>query len=150
MGCVHKNLATKLQRMPSFHVRPYLAENVKSPTLSAFSGQLKVLWRSSGPKGRRFKSCHLDQKMPESERIPVLFLFTLHKALSLALFSCNGCATLGKGPKTTSCRAHHFILSHFKFVLPPASGPDKKRNNAKPLDKSMFCVKIESDSMIGG
>jgi len=38
--------------------------------------------------------------MPESERIPVLFLFNLHKAPSLALFSCNGCATLGKGPKT--------------------------------------------------
>ena len=54
----------------------------------------------SGPKGRRFKSCHLDQKMPESERIPVLFLFILHKAPSLVLFSCNGCATLGKGPKT--------------------------------------------------
>ena len=59
----------------------------------------------SGPKGRRFKSCHLDQKMPESERIPVLFLFTLHKAPSLALFSCNGCATLGNGPKTFSCNA---------------------------------------------
>jgi len=40
------------------------------------------------------------QKMPESERIPVLFLFTFHKAPSLAFFSCNGCATLGKGPKT--------------------------------------------------
>ena len=54
----------------------------------------------SGPKGRRFKSCHLDQKMPESERVPVLFLSLLHKAPSLALFSCNGCATLGKGAKT--------------------------------------------------
>ena len=30
----------------------------------------------------------------------VLFLSLLHKAPSLALFSCNGCATLGKGPKT--------------------------------------------------
>jgi len=38
--------------------------------------------------------------MPESERIPVLFLFNLYKAPSLALFSCNGCATLRKGPKT--------------------------------------------------
>ena len=27
----------------------------------------------SGPKGRRFKSCHLDQKMPESERFPASF-----------------------------------------------------------------------------
>ena len=27
----------------------------------------------SGPKGRRFKSCHLDQKKPEIERFPVLF-----------------------------------------------------------------------------
>ena len=27
----------------------------------------------SGPKGRRFKSCHLDQKSPEIERFPVLF-----------------------------------------------------------------------------
>ena len=53
----------------------------------------------SGPKGRRFKSCHLDQKKPETERFPVLFLSLLHKAPSLALFSCNGCATLGKGPK---------------------------------------------------
>ena len=56
----------------------------------------------SGPKGRRFKSCHLDQKTPETVRFPVLFLFALHKAPSLALFSCNGCATLGKGPKTGS------------------------------------------------
>jgi len=29
-------------------------------------------------------------------------LSLLHKAPSLALFSCNGCATLGKGPKTRS------------------------------------------------
>ena len=56
----------------------------------------------SGPKGRRFKSCHLDQKKPEIERFPVLFLSLLHKAPSLALFSCNECATLGKGPKTRS------------------------------------------------
>ena len=56
----------------------------------------------SGPKGRRFKSCHLDQKKPETERFPVLFLSLFHKAPSLALFSCNGCATLGKGPKTES------------------------------------------------
>ena len=48
------------------------------------------------------ESRHFDQKMPESFRIPVLFLFNLHKTLSLALFSCNGCATLGKGPKTRS------------------------------------------------
>ena len=41
----------------------------------------------SGPKGRRFKSCHLDQKKPETERFPVLFLSLLHKAPSLALFS---------------------------------------------------------------
>lgn len=38
-------------------------------------------------------------KMPESERIPVLIFPLLHKALSLALISCNGCATLGIGPK---------------------------------------------------
>ena len=64
MGCVHKNVATKLQRMPSFHVRTCLAESAKSQTLSAFSGQLKVLWSFSGPKGRRFKSCHLDHLKP--------------------------------------------------------------------------------------
>ena len=51
------------------------------------------------------KSCAGSQKMPESVRIPVLFLFTLHKAPSLALFSCNGRATLEKGPKTQSPKA---------------------------------------------
>ena len=56
----------------------------------------------SGPKGRRFKSCHLDQKEPETERFPVLFCLFCRTAPSLALFSCNGCATLGKGPKTCS------------------------------------------------
>ncbi len=43
------------------------------------------------------------KKWPEIFGFPVLFLSLLHKAPSLALFSCNGCATLGKGPKTHSC-----------------------------------------------
>ena len=64
-----------------------------------------TVWPENGADRRavealRIQSCHLDQKMPESEGVLVLFLFILHKAPSLALFSCNGCATLRKGPKT--------------------------------------------------
>ena len=66
----------------------------------------------SGPKGRGFESRRFDQKKPETERFPVLFLSLLHKAPSLALFSCNGCATLGKGPKTAS-----YILLHNRQLL---------------------------------
>lgn len=42
------------------------------------------------------------RKKPETERFPVLFLSLLHKTPSLTLFSCNGCATMRKGPKTGS------------------------------------------------
>ena len=71
----------------------------------------------SGPKGRRFKSCHLDQKKPETERFPVLFLSLLHKAPSLALFSCNRCATLGKGPKTQV--GYSSVLNYHCIKMPP-------------------------------
>ena len=97
----------------------------------------------SGPKGRRFKSCHLDQKKPEIERFPVLFLFNLHKAPSLALFSCNECATMRKGPKTMSCRAHHFTPNHIIFVPLPIPRPDKKEIMRNHLTKHILYVKIE-------
>ena len=47
------------------------------------TGQWK---RPSGPKGRRFKSCHLDQKTPETERFPVLFYSICTKACLWYLF----------------------------------------------------------------
>ena len=68
--------------------------------------------RNSGPKGRRFKSCHLDQKTAGNLWFSGSFLFILYKAPSLALFSCNGCATLGKGPKTIGCK-HTLWPLHF-------------------------------------
>ena len=95
----------------------------------------------SGPKGRRFKSCHLDQKKAGNRKVSGSFLSLLHKTPSLALFSCNECATMRKGPKTMSCRAHHFTPNHIIFVPLPIFRPDKKRNNAKPLDKTNIICK---------
>ena len=97
--------------------------------------------RNSGPKGRRFKSCHLDQKKAGNRKVSGSFLSLLHKTPSLALFSCNECATMRKGPKTMSCRAHHFTPNHIIFVPLPIFRPDKKRNNAKPLDKTNIICK---------
>ena len=53
----------------------------------------------SGPKGRRFKSCHLDQKTAGNLRISGFFLCNLHKDVSLVPFPCNYFATFLNVPK---------------------------------------------------
>ena len=53
----------------------------------------------SGPKGRRFKSCHLDQKMPESERIPVLFLIHFVQSAVFGAFFMQRMCNLGERAK---------------------------------------------------
>ena len=53
----------------------------------------------SGPKGRRFKSCHLDQKMAGNLRISGFILCNLHKYVSLVPFPCNCFATFQNIPK---------------------------------------------------
>ena len=86
----------------------------------------------SGPKGRRFKSCHLDQKTAGNLRISGFFLCILHKSVSLVPFSYNYFATFENVPKgrnvqdivilqdstTTSCI---FVFSTF---WPHAKGFD--------------------------
>ena len=61
----------------------------------------------SGPKGRRFKSCHLDQKMAGNLRISGFFLCNLHKGMSLVPFHCNYFATFQNVPKG---RKHQYIV----------------------------------------
>ena len=53
----------------------------------------------SGPKGRRFKSCHLDQKTAGNLRISGFFLCNLHKDVSLVPFPCNYFTTFQNVPK---------------------------------------------------
>ena len=55
--------------------------------------------QNSGPKGRRFKSCHLDQKTAGNLRISGFFLCNLHKGVSLVPFPCNYFATFPNVPK---------------------------------------------------
>ena len=61
----------------------------------------------SGPKGRRFKSCHLDQKTAGNLRISGFFLCNLHKDVSLVPFPCNYFATFQNVPKG---RKHQYIV----------------------------------------
>ena len=61
----------------------------------------------SGPKGRRFKSCHLDQKTAGNLRISGFFLCNLHKNVSLVPFPCNYFATFQNVPKG---RKHQYIV----------------------------------------
>ena len=53
----------------------------------------------SGPKGRRFKSCHLDQKKPETERFPVLFLSLLQNRAVFGAFFMQRMCNLGERAK---------------------------------------------------
>ena len=75
----------------------------------------------SGPKGRRFKSCHLDQKTAGNLRISGFFLCNLHKDVSLVPFPCNYFATFQNVPKGR--KDQYIVLLHFlttiycKFVL---------------------------------
>ena len=61
----------------------------------------------SGPKGRRFKSCHLDQKTAGNLRISGFFLCNLHKDVSLVPFPCNYFATFPNVPKS---RKHQYVV----------------------------------------
>ena len=65
----------------------------------------------SGPKGRRFKSCHLDQKTAGNLRISGFFLCNLHKDVSLAPFPCNYFATFQNVPKGR--KDQHVVVLQF-------------------------------------
>jgi len=60
---------------------------------------MQICRMASGPKGRRFKSCHLDQKTAGNFRISGFFLCNLHKGVSLVPFPCNYFATFQNVPK---------------------------------------------------
>ena len=75
------------------------------PYLQGFSNFRRL---ASGPKGRRFKSCHLDQKTAGNLRISGFFLCNLHKYVSLVPFPCNYFATFQNVPKG---RKHQYIVN---------------------------------------
>ena len=59
---VFRAVATKMQPNLSIHVRTYLLIRFPSLTTAVMVGHIRTFVRNSGPKGRRFKSCHLGQK----------------------------------------------------------------------------------------
>ena len=96
------SVATKRQRIIFIHVNPCLFEGFPSLTTAVMERHYKNICSISGPKGRRFKSCHLDQKSFENSPFSKDFLCNMHKFPFSRAFPCNYSATFPNVPKSRS------------------------------------------------